>query len=393
MRFRNILVVFQFATSIILVISTLVVYGQTLFSNNMEVGYERDNKLVLSIRAAGDNLASLKEELLRLPEVNSVTFSSEAPSQDNENNSGFKLLEPHEGSISNKALSMNQYNMGYGFFEAYKIKPLAGRLFDENFGTDTIKTVADGEVGQASAILNKSALKKFGFSSAEDAIGKTLATNMRGKQHLTIIGVIPDIYFLLIKFGIRASVYTQNPERFNVANISFTTNNLSSLVNNIEGVWKNSVPMQPINLEFLSEMMAAQYNDELTTAQLFLVFSLIAIVVACLGLYGLSAFTVERRTKEIGIRKVMGARVIDIVALLILQFSKPVVIANLIAWPIATYIMITWLERFPYRIDTFWLVPICLIVGLFSLIIAWSTVGGNAATVARKNPVKSLRYE
>ena len=151
--------------------------------------------------------------------------------------------------------------------------------------------------------------------------------------------------------------------------------------------------MQPINLQFLTEMMAAQYNDELTTAQLFLVFSIIAIVVACLGLYGLSAFTVERRTKEIGIRKVMGASVKDIVALLIWQFSKPVVLANLIAWPIAAYLMLTWLEAFPYRMSSIWLVPICLGVGLLSMIIAWSTVGGNAAKVAKKNPIKALRYE
>jgi putative ABC transport system permease protein len=392
-KFRSVLVVFQFATSIILVISTLVVYGQTIFSNNMEVGYESDNKLVLNIRNAGDNVASLKQELLNLPEVTSVVFSSEAPSQDFENNNNFKLLESHTNGGANEAELMNYHNMGYGFFEAYQVKPIAGRLFDENFGSDTANKVAEGEVGQASVILNSSALKKFGFSSAEEAIGKTLESDVRGKQHLTIIGVIPDIYFRSIKFGVRASVYTLNPERFRVANISFSTDNIPSLINNVEGVWKNNVPMQPINLQFLSEMMTAQYHDELTTAQLFLVFSLIAIVIACLGLYGLSAFTVERRTKEIGIRKVMGASVKDIVGLLIWQFSKPVVLANLIAWPIAAYLMLTWLESFPYRIDAIWLVPICLGVGLLSLIIAWSTVGGNAAKVARKNPIKALRYE
>ena len=150
-KFRSILVIFQFSTSIILVISTLVVYGQTIFSKTMDVGYESDNKLVLNIRSAGDNLTSLKQELLNLPEVASVTFSSEAPSQDNENNDGFMLLEPHIGGVANQSLSMNKYNMGYGFFEAYNVKPLAGRFFDENFGTDTIKTAAEGEVGQSSA--------------------------------------------------------------------------------------------------------------------------------------------------------------------------------------------------------------------------------------------------
>jgi putative ABC transport system permease protein len=392
-KFRSVLVVFQFATSIILVISTLVVYGQTIFSNNMEVGYESDNKLVLNIQSAGSNIASLKQELLNLPEVTSVVFSSEAPSQDNENNNYFNLLEPHPNGAANEETLVNYHNMGYGFFEAYQVKPLAGRLFNENFGLDTIKEVADNEIGQSSVVLNHSALKKYGFSSAQEAIGKTLESDIRGTQHLTIIGVIPDIYFRSIKFGVRASVYTLNPERFRVANISFSTNNIPSLISSIESVWKKNVPMQPINLQFLSEMMAAQYQDELTTAQLFLVFSLIAIVIACLGLYGLSAFTVERRTKEIGIRKVMGASVKDIVGLLIWQFSKPVVLANLIAWPIAAYLMLTWLEEFPYRIHAIWLVPICLGVGLLSMIIAWSTVGSNAAKVAKRNPIKALRYE
>lgn len=392
-KFRSILVVFQFATSIVLVIATLVVYGQTIFSNNMEVGYESNNKLVLHIGTTGDNLASLKQELLNLPEVSSVVFSSEAPSQDNENNNNFKLLEPHANGVANEAELINYHNMGYGFFEAYQVKPLAGRFFDENFGSDMIKKVVEGEVGQSSVVLNNSALKKFGFSSAEEAIGKTLESHIRGKQHLTIIGVIPDIYFRSIKFGVRASVYTMNPERFRKASISFNSNNVPDLMGAIEQVWKNNVPMQPINLQFLSEMMTAQYQDELTTAQLFLVFSFIAVLVACLGLYGLSAFTVERRTKEIGIRKVMGARVKDIVTLLIWQFSKPVVIANLIAWPIAAYLMLTWLEAFPYRIGSIWLVPICLGVGFLSLIIAWLTVGSHAAQVARKNPIKALRYE
>jgi putative ABC transport system permease protein len=392
-KFRSILVVFQFATSIILVISTLVVYGQTIFSNAIDVGYESDNKLVLNIRSAGDNLASLQQELLNLPQVTSVVFSSEAPSQDNENNNHFRLLESHVGGIANQTELLNYHNMGYGFFEAYNVKPIAGRLFDENFGSDTIVERTDQQVGKASIVLNASAVKKFGFVNAEQAIGKTIESHISGKQHLTIIGVIPDIYFRSIKFGVRASVYTLNPEQFSVANLAFNTNNLPKLINEIESVWKANVPMQPISLEFLSEMMSAQYHDELTTARLFLVFSILAIFIACLGLYGLSAFTVERRTKEIGIRKVMGASVKDIVALLVWQFSKPVVVANLIAWPIAAYTMITWLEAFPYRMSYLWLIPICLSVAFLSLIIAWTTVGGNAAKVARKNPIKALRYE
>ena len=394
-KMRSLLVIFQFSISIILVISTLVVYGQTVFSNNIDVGYQSDNKLVLNVRPARENLASLKQELLTLPEISSVVYSSESPTQDNENNNYFKLLETHSDGVANEQVLLNYHNMGFGFFEAYKVTPIAGRLFDEDYGSDEINLVPENstEPGKGSVILNETALKEFGFSNAEQAIGKTLAHEVRGKQNLTIIGVIPDIYFRSIKFDVRATAYTLNPTRLRAASLTFSTDNVSALLNKIEVIWKRNVPMQPIELEFLSEMMKAQYNDEKTTAQLFLVFSLLAVIIACLGLYGLSAFTVERRTKEIGIRKVMGASVKDIVSLLIWQFSKPVAIANLVAWPIAAYLMLSWLESFPYRINELWLIPICLAVGLLSLLIAWSTVGGNAAKVARKNPIKALRYE
>ncbi len=396
-KLRSVLVIFQFTTSIVLVIATLVVYGQTLYSNSVDVGYQSANKLVLNIRSAQDNLPSLKQELLNIPEVSSVTFSSEAPTQDNENNNLFTLSGSDESGNKVEPVLLNYHNMGYGFFEAYDVKPLAGRLFDENFGSDQITPVAHDatEHGQASVILNASALSKFGFKTPEAIIGKTLTL---GRQDLTVIGVVPDIHFRSIKFGIRATAFMLNPSRFRVANIGLNSGvidskELSQLISKIEQVWKTNVPLQPIDLQFLSEMMQAQYQDELTTAQLFLAFSVLAIIIACLGLYGLSAFTVERRTKEIGIRKVMGASVKDIVKLLIWQFSKPVVLANIIAWPIAAYGMLSWLETFPYRIDQIWLLPICFTVGTLSLFIAWFTVGTNAAKVARKNPISSLRYE
>jgi putative ABC transport system permease protein len=178
-----------------------------------------------------------------------------------------------------------------------------------------------------------------------------------------------------------------------VASLSFRSNNIAQLRAKVESVWKDNVPMQPMELQFLSEMMDAQYRDEVVQVKMFSVFSLLAIVIACLGLYGLAAFTTERRTREIGIRKVMGAGISDIVTLLIWQFSKPVIIANLIAWPISIYAMLLWLESFSYRIELYWLFPICLIVGLFLLFTAWATVAGNAAKVARANPIKALRQQ
>ncbi|WNC73464.1 ABC transporter permease [Thalassotalea psychrophila] len=393
---RTALVVFQFVTSISLIISTAVVYGQTVYANSMDVGYETENKLILNIRSA-ENLESLKQELLNLPELSSVVFSSESPTQDNENNNGFKLLEQDQDGSNSQGELLNYHNMGYGFFEAYDIKPIAGRLFDQAHTTDEIKPIANGDdrIGNANVILNETAVKKFGFTSPQQAIGKTLESDVfrAGKYHLTIIGVIPDIYFRSIKFGVRASAYMLNPERFRMASLSFNTRDVSSLLPKIETIWKANVPMQPVDMQFLSEMMNAQYAQEMAQAKLFSAFSILAILVACLGLYGLAAFTAERRTKEIGIRKVMGARVRDIVSLLIWQFSKPVIIAMLVAWPISAYLMLQWLEAFPYRINTFWLLPICLAAGGGALLIAWLTVGGNAAKVARSNPIKALHYE
>lgn len=390
--FRTFLVVFQFTASIALVISTVVIYTQTQFAQSVDTGYTSENKIVLAINSVRDSRESLRQELLGLPEISSVVFSSEAPTQDYENNSRFTLLDADE--MNNQSQLLNIHNMDYGFFEAYDVKPISGRLFSQDFGSDEIVSVETGQpAGNASAILNETALAKFGFSSAQEAIGRTIEANIRGQQHLTIVGVIPDIYFRSIKFGVRASIYTLNSDRFNVASLTFKTNNPAQLRTQIEQVWKQRMPTQPMNLQFLDSMIEAQYFDERVQTRLFSAFSILVILIACLGLYGLAAFTTERRTKEIGIRKVMGARVRDIVGLLIWQFSKPVLIANLIAWPIAGFAMMSWLENFSYRINPLWIVPICVSVGLLLLMIAWATVGTNAAGVARANPIKALRQD
>ena len=403
---RLTLVVVQFATSITLVVCTAVIYAQTLYAQSVDVGYVSADKLVLNVGSAGDNRQRLKHELLKLPEISSVVYSSESPTQDNENNNLYTLLDGEHVVDEKPQLLLNYHDMGYGFFEAYDVKPLAGRLFSEDFGSDEIKQNTDtngqSEGGEGSAqnvpltasvILNESALRKFGFTSPEQAIGKTLnSANFQG-QELNIIGIVPDIYFRSIKFGVRPTAYTMNTNRLRMASLTFSTNNVAELMEKVESIWKQTVPMQPINLQFLDEMMKAQYAEESIQTKMFSVFSLLAIGIACLGLYGLASFTTERRTREIGIRKVMGASVKDIVALLIWQFSKPVIIANLIAWPVSIYAMLIWLESFSYRIDTLWLGPICLVVGGSLLLIAWATVGGNAAKVARANPIKALRQE
>lgn len=392
---RNALVVFQFATSIILVISTLVVYAQTYYSNQIDVGFESNNKMVLNIGTAGGNLESLRQELINHPDISSVVYSSEAPTQDNENNNQFTLVENLGDGSANSSQLLNYHNMDYGFFEAYDVEPLAGRLFSREFGSDSIVTSEDHSeaVPTAAAIINKSALAKLGLTSPEQAIGKTLRTNHDGPRMLTIVGVIPDIHFRSIKFEIRPSVYLLNPQRFRVATINFNSNDFGKMQRDIEAIWKKHVPMQPISQEFLSEMMAAQYADDVAQARLFLVFSALAIFVACLGLYGLAAYTAERRTKEIGIRKVMGASVKDIVRLLVWQFSKPVLVANLLAWPAAYFFAQQWLESFQYRIGNEVILIIMVAASVIALAVAWLTVAARAIAVANANPIKALRYE
>jgi putative ABC transport system permease protein len=405
-KLRLALVVFQFVISIVLMISTVVIYGQTVFATSIDKGYQSDDKLIFYSGAAKPNTDSLKYKLMDLPEVNDVVFSSEVPTVDHQNTSQFTLLKNASSSLRDKdaetlnlnRVGLNIHRMDYGFFEAYKVKPIAGRLFDKAFGSDAlIEVPADNDSGQptpinASAILNESAVKRLGFASPQDAIGQVLSTS-QGKVNLTIIGVIPDLYFRSIKFGIRASIYTLEPSRFNITSLSVNTHDIPNLIRKIEEVWSEEVSMTPISVYELDFLIEHEYSKELSAAQLFLGFSILAIVIACLGLYGLSAFTVERRTKEIGIRKVMGASVGDIVRLLVWQFSIPVIIANIIAWPIAAYFSLGWLEGFSYRFDELWLLPIFLSISLLSLLIAWITVASNAAHVAHKKPVYSLRYE
>lgn len=398
--FRTVLVVCQFAISIGLVMCTAVVYGQTTFARNMNLGFGHDNKLALTSMGAANSpeqMETISQSLERIPGVSSVVLSSEVPSQDNENNTGFRLLDSETGSATGDQVVINYHSFGYGFLEAYGIEPIAGRTFNRAFGSDEITPIPEGEdrIGTASIVLNQSAVRALGISSADAAIGKTVRSNVfrAGTYDLTIVGVVPDIYFRSIKFGVRPSVYWMAPNQFRAATISFSGVDSSDIVRSVENVWREHMPLTPISHQYVSDMLAAQYDSETRQATLFAAFALLAIVVACLGLYGLAAFSAEQRTKEIGIRKVLGARVRDIVQLLVWQFSRPVLVANVIAWPVGWYLMSGWLEGFQYRLDSGYVVMMGLVAGVVALLIAWLTVAGRAIHVAQANPIQALRYE
>lgn len=398
--FRSLLVVFQFAISIGLVICTAVVYGQTIYARSLDLGYNQEGKIAIpSFRnlQTAEQGETIRQALSQLPGVESVTLSSEVPSQDNENNTGFTVISGGDTASDGQATILNYHGFGYGFMEAYGIEPLAGRIFDETFGTDELVPIPAEEerIGAANILLNVSAIQQLGLGTPEEALGKTLRADVfrAGNYDLTVVGVLPDIYFRSVKFGVRASVYWMYPNSFRVATVSYNTNNTASLITDIEAVWKQHAPQIPISHEFVSEMLAAQYDQENRQAELFAAFSALAVLVACLGLFGLASFSAEQRTKEIGIRKVLGATIRDIVQLLVWQFSRPVLIANLIAWPTAWYFMSSWLDGFRYSLGDSYILMVAVAAGTIALMIAWVTVAGRAYRVAQTNPISALRYE
>jgi putative ABC transport system permease protein len=243
-------------------------------------------------------------------------------------------------------------------------------------------------------VLNAYAARKLGFKSPQDAVGKVLRSELfepgTGMVNITIIGVVGDTRFRSVRTPIDPIMF-QNVKTGPAWLVIRYRGNPATVEAAVERQWKQITNEVPFNAKFSEDVMAEMYKKEDARAQIFAAFSLLAVIIGCLGLFGLAAFTAERRTKEIGIRKVLGARTRDIVRLLVWQFSRPVIIANVIAWPIAWWMMRDWLNGFDQRIS---LTPIPFIVAAaVALGIAVATVVGHAVKVARANPIHALRYE
>ncbi len=399
---RNILVILQFSISITLIIATGVLYSQMQYSLNRDPGYNKDNLLAINQIAMypelSDRLESLKHELIKLPNVSSVSFSSLLPSHHSLNNRVFTRSGQPEVSYS-----IPRNGVDCDFFKTYQIPIIAGRTYE--IGRDTSEPIIDimeaklintsGKKDERNIIINEKASRELGFANAEEAVGKILDTSVVVNARYTIIGVVGDNHFYSINAPPRAEVFLLDPVHFSQIN-ALTLRFKGSpqmVLKEVKDVWKKVMGNVEISTIFVDQLLAKEFEQEQTEIKVFISFSLLAIFVACLGLFGSASFAVERRTKEIGLRKVMGAKVKNIVRLLLWQFSKPVLIANIIAWPVAIFVMQNWLERFAYRFDFMYMIPICIISGLIALLIAWFTVAGNTARVARTNPIHALRYE
>jgi putative ABC transport system permease protein len=252
------------------------------------------------------------------------------------------------------------------------------------------------ESGAANAIINAGAARQLGFAAAEEAIGRQIRSGRSSYtgtvETLTIVGVVADTQFFSLRLAPRPEVYVLAPDFADVLTVRFE-GSPQALLSEVGAIWDAWTGDEPLTASFVEQNLVEEFERERTEARLLVTFALLAIAVACLGLFGSASFTVERRTKEIGVRKVFGAEVREVVRLLLWQFSRPVIVANLLAWPIALWALLGWLERFPYRIETWILAPICLAAGLLALMIAWLTVAGSTMRVASMSPVKSLRYE
>ena len=379
--FRRVLVVGQFSISIALIVGTLIIYNQVQFVNNKNLGFNKEQVLTLPYPQNTHNLSenSLRQEITSIPGVLNVGFSTYLPG------TGFNMrnIRP-EGRTEEESILMQQLSIEPNLLPTLGIKISKGRNFSETMQTDF----------QGAVIINEITVNRLGW---KDPIGKLLFTTGRGPDgqpvelQLKVVGVVKDFHTLSLHNKIEPLVIFCNQSGFGNISIKLSGGNISETVSGLKNRWEGLFPNQPFDYAFLDEAFDNLYRSEEQMNEIFLSFSLLAILISCLGLFGLATYLVERRTKEVGIRKVMGASLLGILFLLSKEFARWVMIANIIAWPIAYYFMNEWLQEFAYRINiTFW--PF-LLSGLIALLIAVLTVSYQSIKAALSNPVKSLRYE
>jgi len=373
---RKALVVAQFAISIILLISTVIVFKQLRYMQQKSLGFSKDHVITMFNTAAfGNQFESFRNELLQNPGVREVARSSRIPSG--------RLLDaqdvalPAGDTVKPLSVDLKFVTVDYNFVPAYGMGMAAGRNFSNAYKTDS-----------NSFVINEAATKVLGWRSAQEAINKDL---VYGGQKGKVIGVVKDFHFESLHQKIPPLLFNVNANRYNRISIKLSGANIASSLGFVEKTWKKFLPETPYDYSFLDERFAQLYQSEQRQKSIFTVFAFIAIFIACLGLFGLSAFTISQRVKEIGIRKILGADVSTIVALLSKDFLKLVLVAAVIAFPVAWFAMHKWLEDFAYRIGiSLW---IFLVAGIVAALIAFITISFQAVKAARANPVKNLRTE
>jgi putative ABC transport system permease protein len=382
--FRKILVVAQFGISIILIVCTIILSKQLHYVHNRPLGFKKDQIVVIRNSDRRRNIAPLKEELLRNPKVSGVTASLQLPSS-----IGMYNNVTWEGAIGEELTEIIHNRIDYDFLDTYEIELIAGRNFSKEYPSD----LRGGQSAEAtrSIIINEKAVRRFGW---DDPIGKRVI-QVYGEQRIyfTVVGVVKDFHFSSLRNPIKPMNFFLSPNSNRYISVKVASQDVSGSLAYIEETWKKLAPESPIEYFFLDTVFERRYSSEERLQRLFGYFSALAIFIACLGLFGLASFAAEQRTKEIGIRKVLGASETSLIFLLSKEFTILVLIANFAAWPLAYLAMSNWLEGFAYRIQLNSHLGFFLLASFIALIIALFTVSFQAIKASLINPIDSLRYE
>jgi putative ABC transport system permease protein len=381
-RLRTILVVAQFAVSIGLGTAALVVFRQIGYARNLDLGFRHDNVIVVDAgRLTPSGRDSFAQLLRAQPGVLATAQSNDVAFTTNQSLSVGQLPGQSDTVI------LNQLVIGPDFPRLYDIPVVAGRMLSDKRGEDSLMGSLDSANEGHSVVINEAAAARFGFTP-QQMVNKTMLLNI---SHVQVVGVLRDFMFRGAREPVKPAVYFYNPRALTVISVRVRPQGLRDTLAFIDKTWHSLAAHTAVQRYFLDDSFSALYRTDERQGTMFGIFVGIAIVIACLGLFGLAAFTAGRRTREIGIRKAFGACTRHVTLLLLWQFSIPVLIANFIAWPVAGYYLHGWLEGFAYRIT---LNPLYFIaVGIAALIIAWATVGVHALRVARANPIYALRHE
>ena len=376
---RSFLVVFQFFISICLIIGTLVIYNQLKYIQNKDLGYNREQVLIVqNVFNIGKQTPVFKKEVAKLPDIVSVTLTGFLPTEGYNNST--TLFEDHTMD-SKKALSTQLWSVDEKYVPTMGMKMVAGRNFSNQMSTDS-----------SAVIINETAAKKLGFA---DPINKQLympTDNMaKNLKLIHIIGVVKDFNFHSLRENV-SPVVLQYSDDWGALGVKVKTANIPALIAKIKDRWQQMAPGQQFQYTFMDDDFRAIYDTEQRIGTIFITFTSLAIIIACLGLFGLAAYAAEQRTKEIGIRKVLGASVATIVGMLSKDFIKLVLIAIVVAIPISWWFMQTWfLQSFAYRQNIQWWV--FAFAGITAVFIAFITVSFQSIKAALSNPVNSLKSE
>jgi putative ABC transport system permease protein len=376
-KLKNALVVLQFSISIVLIVGTLVMFRQIQFMLNKDLGFNQDNILVIrNAGTIGNKTKSFKEEIRSMPEVTNITSSTAIPGHNNNNNGYVVKGRPQESYLA-------QTNwVDYDYFETYDIQLSEGRFYDQSFGTD-----------ENAIIVNEVAVKNFLF---DDPLSMKFLDRDDETEEVTdmpVIGVAKNFHHESLKSTISPYIFRFKPERYHWGYISIklSENATSHTVEKIKDVWGSFTNNSPMQYFFLDNDIKDLYYEESRNAELAILFTILGIFIASLGLYGLTAFTIQQRTKEIGVRKTFGASLSNIWLLVAKDIMILVTISTLVAWPMVYWVAENWLQNYHYRINL--RITDFLISLVIALTIALATISYRTIRTALVNPSDSLRYE